>query len=154
MLWLNGMGESLFSKVLCSFDGTHLWVSIICAFRRNKSNVAGISQVCNQRTSFVLSVQVRLSRLSSLSIFCSLQCSNKLTHFHWILYMQSSLFIIVRIKSHCSESSQSRETGKYGRGSGRARNQEWRCWRGPAAIYPKPKPITLKVNKLYKSTTN
>jgi hypothetical protein len=61
-----------YSKVLCSFDSTHLWVGIICAFRCNKSNVTGVGQVCNQRVNCELSVQVKLSQYLLPSKFCSL----------------------------------------------------------------------------------
>jgi hypothetical protein len=53
-----------YTKVLCSSDVTHLWVSIIGALRRNKSNVTGIGLICKQRASCELSGQVKLSLYS------------------------------------------------------------------------------------------
>jgi hypothetical protein len=77
---------------------------------------------------------------SFLCIFCSEHFSHP-----WIFSVLLSRF--------ARHDSQSRERVNYGHGSWGTRNQQWLCWRGPAAIYPTDLPTVNCTREWYGTIT-
>lgn len=95
-----------YSTILWSFGYTHLWVGVICALRRNKSNVAGFDQVCNEIANLNYQFNLRFFgispppqtfvhfniRINEFSYTTSHMCPPDFSHENWNISLQINNF--------------------------------------------------------------